>query len=100
MEPKTVFCDIDGTLLEHTGDIVKNYNTIGVALSNVVETIRQWDKLNYKIILTTGRKESVRKQTEEQLATSGIVYDSLIMGIPNGDRVVINDKKTNNIRFN
>ena len=23
--PKTIFCDIDGTLVEHTGDIIKNY---------------------------------------------------------------------------
>ena len=98
MEPKTIFCDIDGTLLEHTGDIIANYKTTGAVLSNVIETIRQWDKLNYKIILTTGRKESCRKQTEVQLAGCGIVYDTLIMGIPNGDRVVINDKKTNGKR--
>ena len=24
-QPKTIFCDIDGTLVEHTGDIIKNY---------------------------------------------------------------------------
>jgi quercetin dioxygenase-like cupin family protein len=47
--------------------------------------------------LTTGRKECARKITEEQLSKCGIVYDSLIMGITNGDRVLINDKKTNGI---
>ena len=96
--PKVIFCDIDGTLLEHTGDIVTNYANPGVPLINVRETIKQWDKLNYTIILTTGRKESVRKQTEEQLAANGIVYDKLIMGIPNGDRVLINDKKSRGVR--
>jgi mannose-6-phosphate isomerase-like protein (cupin superfamily) len=96
MIPKTVFCDIDGTLLEHTGDIIKNLQTTHL-LNNVLETIRQWDKLNYKIILTTGRQESTRKQTEEQLSSMGIVYSQLIMGLPNGPRVLINDKKTNGV---
>ena len=90
--PKTVFCDIDGTLLHHSGDIIQNLNGAEV-LPNVLETIRQWDKLNYKIILTTGRQESIRKHTEQQLRQSGIVYSELIMGLPNGPRVVINDKK-------
>jgi hydroxymethylpyrimidine pyrophosphatase-like HAD family hydrolase len=97
--PKVIFCDIDGTLLEHTGDVIRNYMIAGASyLKNVPETIKQWDKLNYKIILTTGRKESVRKQTEQQLADNGIVYDTLLMGIPNGDRVLINDRKTRGIR--
>jgi hydroxymethylpyrimidine pyrophosphatase-like HAD family hydrolase len=90
--PKTVFCDIDGTLLHHSGDIVKNLNS-SLILPNVLETIKQWDKLNYKIILTTGRQESTRKFTEAQLHQFGIVYSDLIMGLPNGPRVVINDKK-------
>lgn len=94
--PKTVFCDIDGTLLKHTGNIIHNINMSSV-LTNVVDTIRQWDKLNYKIILTTGRQESLRKVTEEQLLQFGIVYSQLIMGLPNGPRVVLNDKKTKGI---
>jgi len=94
---KTIFCDIDGTLVEHTGNIIENLKTI-LPLSNVLETIRSWDKNNYKIILTTGRKESTRKQTEIQLSNIGVVYDELIMGLPNGDRILINDKKTNGVR--
>jgi len=96
--PKTIFCDIDGTLVEHKGSIIKNFQEDSVILNNVVETIKQWDKLNYKIILTTGRKESTREVTQKQLSSLGIVYDTLIMGLPNGDRVVINDKKTNSPR--
>ena len=96
--PKTIFCDIDGTLVEHTGDIVKNYQDNSTILKNVIHTIKQWDKLNYKIILTTGRKESTRQHTETQLKSLGIVYDQLLMGLPNGDRVLLNDRKTNGIR--
>jgi mannose-6-phosphate isomerase-like protein (cupin superfamily) len=96
MEPKTVFCDIDGTLVEHTGDITRNFIPLGVdsPLPGVLHSIRAWDRANYRIILTTGRKESTRSATEEQLRNLGIVYDDLIMGLPNGDRVIINDRKT------
>ena len=94
--PKTVFCDIDGTLLRHTGDIVLNTKLTEV-LPNVNQTIRQWDRNNYRIILTTGRKESTRQQTSDQLKAAGIVYDHLIMGLPNGPRVLINDKKENGV---
>lgn len=93
--PKTIFCDIDGTLVEHTGDIT--LNTESHILNNVINSIKQWDRLNYKIILTTGRKESTRAKTEQQLSNLGIIYEHLIMGLPNGHRVIINDKKTNGV---
>ena len=94
--PKTIFCDIDGTLLHHSGNILENLSQQPI-LSNVPETIRQWDKLNYTIILTTGRKESTRSLTERQLQDAGIIYHQLIMNLPNGPRVVINDKKENGL---
>jgi mannose-6-phosphate isomerase-like protein (cupin superfamily) len=93
MEPKTVFCDIDGTLVAHTGDIESNYTNLNPPLPGVREAIRAWDRANYRIILTTGRKESTREKTHAQLTALGIVYDDLIMGLPNGDRVLINDRK-------
>jgi mannose-6-phosphate isomerase-like protein (cupin superfamily) len=95
--PKTIFCDIDGSLITHKGDIIRNIYEDPIILPNVIETIKEWDKLNYKIILITGRKESTRTKTEYQLSLLGIVYDHLIMGIPNGDRILINDKKKNGI---
>jgi len=98
MEPKTVFCDIDGTLLPHTGDIIENVTGLPERLPGVLDAIRAWDRANYRIILTTGRKESTRSATESQLRAAGIVYDDLIMGLPNGDRIVINDRKTKGVR--
>ncbi len=97
-KPKTIFCDIDGTLVEHTGDIVQNSRGIMNVLENVGETLRQWDRSNHRIILTTGRKESTRAQTEKQLYDAGIMYTDLIMGLPNGDRILINDKKKDSPR--
>jgi hydroxymethylpyrimidine pyrophosphatase-like HAD family hydrolase len=92
--PKTIFCDIDGTLLRHHGSMVRNVYGKPEVLPGVLDSFEEWNRRNYHIVLTTGRKESTRKRTEEQLASLGIIYDQLVMGLPNGQRVLINDKKT------
>lgn len=94
--PKTIFCDIDGTLWNHPGGasyqcITKNHEL----LPNTKEAINLWEKLGYKIILTTGRKENLREKTKKELLRLGIVYDELIMGLGGGDRILINDRKKN-----
>lgn len=91
--PKTIICDIDGTLLKHHGDITKQHLSEPELLPGVIDTIKEWDIKGYKIILITGRRESVRKETEEQLSKVGIIYDHLIMGATGGVRVLINDRK-------
>jgi mannose-6-phosphate isomerase len=96
---KTIFCDIDGTILKHRGDIYKNVLEPPEILNGVIDKFKEWDKNNYKIILTTGRKEGYREKTKEQLKILGINYDELIMGLPNGDRILINDKKDNGINY-
>lgn len=92
--PATIFCDIDGTLVIHAKptDAQLPSHKLDV-LEGTIEKILEWDKLGYKIILTTGRKESLRKVTESQLAQAGIIYDQLIMGIGGGKRYIINDRK-------
>jgi hypothetical protein len=93
--PKTIFCDIDGVLLEHCGDISIQSKIEPNVLYGVIDCLKKWDIKGYKIILTTGRKESMRKDTEEQLRKANIFYDYLLMGITGGVRVVINDRKLN-----
>jgi hypothetical protein len=92
--PKTIFCDIDGTLVTH-GLPTKNTSPSKTLylLPGTIEKLSEWDAKGYNIILTTGRRESMRKATEEQLAGLGIFYDRLIMGIGGGDRIIINDCK-------
>ncbi len=99
MRPKTIFCDLDGTLVEHSNPIdIQNPNLILKVLPGVHERLREWDTKGYFIIITTGRKESARKSTQEQLRNAGIIYDQLIMGFGGGDRVIINDRKPNSER--
>ena len=96
-KPKTIICDIDGVLLEHRNQGLSSqlYST---PLKGTLKKINEWDVKGYNIILITGRRESLRKKTEEQLLMYGIFYDQLIMGVGGGDRVVINDRKPNSKR--
>jgi len=90
---KTIFLDIDGCVLKHKGnmsDIILNDSEI---LPGVKEKFNEWDGLGYKIVLTTGRRESARKLTEKQLFSYGLFWDHLIMGCNRGERILINDFK-------
>ena len=93
-KPKTIFCDIDGTLLKHAGPASEQtFSDNSVILPNTLDAINLWDKLGYKVILTTGRKESLRSATIKQLERVGIWYDQLIMGFGGSERVIINNTK-------
>jgi NDP-sugar pyrophosphorylase family protein len=91
-KPKTIFCDIDGTILEHAHSFSNVIFNDAKLLNGVIQKFDEWDSLGYKIILTTARKESARKATEEQLAKLGLCWDQLIMGISSGKRILLNDK--------
>ena len=92
---KTIFGDIDGTLWSHKKDITKFHQGDNRLLPNTLEAIKSWEKNGYKIILVTGRKENLRQETEKSLTELGIVFDNLIMGLGNGERILINDRKEN-----
>ena len=92
--PKTIFCDIDGTLVKHAAPAnAQNPDYHMELLEGTIEKLLEWDKKGYNIILTTGRKESLKKVTEQQLTEAGIFYNYLIMGVGGGTRYLINDNK-------
>lgn len=94
IRPKTIFCDIDGTLVKHSVPTkTTNPNLDLELLPSVLEKLLEWDKKGYNIILVSGRRESSRPATEKQLSNLGIIYDQLILGIGGGKRYLINDKK-------
>ena len=99
MKPKTIFCDLDGTLVKHSNPVeIQNPNLELEVLPGVHEKLREWDTKGYFIIITTGRKESARESTIKQLQRAGILYDQLIMGFGGGDRILINDRKIDSNR--
>jgi len=88
----TIICDIDGVLVYHSDNSL-DMKPIPGTLRKLVE----WQKKGYNLILITGRRESMRKVTEEQLAGDHITYDQLIMGVGPGPRYLINDMKPLNV---
>ena len=89
---KTIFCDIEGTLVkfpdtfEDFKQIPKGINKMEL-LPGTLDKLWEWETSGYNIILTTGRKESMRKETERQLKQAGIFWDHLIMGLGPGKRL-------------
>jgi len=95
--PKTIFCDLDGTLTKHPGSefspMIQDPDHRLELLPGVKEFLMKIDKERYHLVITTGRKESGREATIKQLQKAGILYDQLIMGFGGGDRILINDRK-------
>ncbi len=92
--PKTIICDIDGTLILHNkpSDVAKKSCEL-VLLDGTLDKLNEWERNGYNIILLTGRKESMRQVTINQLSQLGIYYDQLIMGVGGGPRYLVNDYK-------
>lgn len=93
---KTIFCDIDGCILKHQEGMTNILLNPCQVLPGVKEKFREWDASGYKIIITTGRRESSREFTENQLRSVGLFWDHLIMGCNRGERIIINDFKPGN----
>jgi len=91
-KPKTIFCDVDGTIVKHA----HKFSHLGIeeakVLEGVIDKFNEWDSKGHTIVLTTARKESARSMTESQLSSLGLCWDYLIMGVTSGERVLINDK--------
>lgn len=100
---KTILIDIDGTIFKHHGTLSNvlidekqrimggGESSIANLTHGVLEKFNLWAEQGYTIVLLTGRTESMRQFTERQLQGAGIFYDHLIMGLPFGERVLIND---------
>ena len=89
---KSIICDIDGTLVKHMHNghkgIMEEPHEV---LPGVVKKLREWESVGHRIILMTGRRESVRQRTEDELRRLGIPWDTLLMGHADTGRILIND---------
>ena len=68
---KAIFCDIDGTILKHHGTTHGVITKKPKLLDGIVERFNHWDERGYTIIIVTGRRESLRELTENQLRKFG-----------------------------
>lgn len=92
---KTLFIDIDGTIFTHQSDGSGANFAPTYAVSNLLDNVKYyfnlWHGKGYRLILTTGRTESMRERTEDQLRSAGLFWDTLLMGCGGGQRILIND---------
>jgi len=92
MKRKTIFCDIDGTLLVQPEDFTTMVTSPdAMPLPCASKRLMEWHYEGALIILTTGRPESMRPITELQLHNAGMIYNTLLMGLGTGERILIND---------
>lgn len=87
---KTIFSDIDGTLIEQVRFEELNPNVVNV-LNGVKEKMDEWYDMGHYIVLTTARPEGLREITIQQMNTAGIRYHQLVMGIGREERILINN---------
>ena len=85
---KTILIDIDGTIFKHNQNLSKMATDKQELIKGTIEKFLEWRAKQYYIVITTARVEGLRKLTD-----AGLFYDQMIMGLPNGCRVLINDDK-------
>lgn len=89
----SIFCDFDGTIGYHYGDLQSMATETPQILPGVKEKFDEWNERGCYIIITTARPQSMEQLTREHLHTMGLKYDRLIMEVTNLPRVLINDRK-------
>tara|TARA_R110000868_G_scaffold13711_10_gene63634 strand:+ start:9823 stop:10191 length:369 start_codon:yes stop_codon:yes gene_type:complete len=93
---KTIFCDIDGTLLYQNPNFLDWYDKpieSRFLLDGVKEKLFDWYVKGYTIILTTGRPETDKKTLEQFFGDNGLYYHQLVMNCGSGERYLINDNE-------
>lgn len=90
---KTWILDIDGTLLKHNGHLIGEE----ILLPGVEQFFKHINGDDF-VVLMTARPEIYRSQTEAALRLHQIVWNILIMGVPHGERILINDRKPSGLK--
>ncbi|MEM3192236.1 MAG: hypothetical protein QW292_09140 [Candidatus Parvarchaeota archaeon] len=93
--PKTWILDLDGTIFKHNAYLEDNEDEL--VLPYVSDFISKISPNDYIIILTS-RDEKFREATINALRKNNIRYDILLMGLPIGERILINDKKESGMK--
>lgn len=87
---KTIFSDIDGTLIEQVRFEDLNPNIVNV-LPGVAEKMNEWYEAGHHIVLTTARPWDLELVTKQQMEIAGIRYHQIVMGIGREERILINN---------
>lgn len=92
--PKTWLVDVDGVIFPHNGYLQSEEES---PLAGVLEFFRELPEED-SIVLLSARPEQHRDQTEQQLERWGIRFSYLLLGLPVGERILINDTKPRGLK--
>jgi UDP-N-acetylglucosamine diphosphorylase / glucose-1-phosphate thymidylyltransferase / UDP-N-acetylgalactosamine diphosphorylase / glucosamine-1-phosphate N-acetyltransferase / galactosamine-1-phosphate N-acetyltransferase len=95
-KPKTIFLDLDGTVLRHAHHFPSYEDSRPELLPGVLNKVNEWITSGHKIVITTARREANRSLVESQLRELGLHWDYMVMDVSKGQRVLINDKLQSN----
>ena len=88
---KTLFIDLDGVLVENSGEYVGNiWGTTKDLGSNKRYINKLYDSGKTRIIITTSRKSSYKDETLSQLNNLGIKFHDIIFDLLHCQRILIN----------
>ena len=90
---KTIFSDIDGTLIEQVRFEDLDPNVVNV-LPGVAEKMNEWYDAGHHIVLTTARPWDLELVTKQQMENAGIRYHQIVMGIGREERILINNNSS------
>lgn len=89
---KTIFVDLDGTLVTNTSHQFPPYIGEGSSLQNNIDYLNKiYSSGRVKIIITTSRPKGYYQKTINELREKNIPFDDIIMGLPHAQRIIIND---------
>jgi uncharacterized HAD superfamily protein len=89
---RTLFIDLDGTLIENTSTKMIPFIGTGAPIENNIRLLQQLhERGRTKIILVTARPSKYKEITESELRKHNIPYDMLLMDMLHAQRIVIND---------
>ena len=96
-EYATLFIDIDGVLVENSGQYFSPKWGETEHISENVDIVNElFDSGKAQVILTTARKSTFKDQTEKQLKKAGVKYHQIIYDLLHCKRIIVNDySKTN-----
>jgi hypothetical protein len=92
--PHTWILDFDGTLVEHNG-----YKTgEDIWLPGALDFLRSIPAEDYILILTARFEDFAPTKTKEFLAKHKVRYNEILFGMPQGERILINDNKSSGLK--
>ena len=92
---RTYIFDLDGCLLRQ-GDRwpdIRIDDPVKALLPGVKKKLAEIHMRGDFILIVTARPEPYRSMTEWQLRTAGLMWHKLVMGLPTGQRILVNDTK-------